>query len=1053
MQERGERKVRPLKLTMQAFGPYAHKEVIDFTALGNRTMFVISGKTGSGKTTIFDGISYAIYGKASGEDRNGPELRSQFAKDSLLTEVQLEFKLRNKQYLIIRTPQQEKKKERGDGYRTIGATAELYVFDEAGEKKVIASSIRDVDEKIKEIIQIDSNQFRQILMIPQGEFRKLLTSDSKEKEAILQKLFHTEMYKRVEEKLKEQALTLKKSVEQQLFRRANKLSHIKSIYNEALQHALKETPENDIVLLPLLGQEIKLMESQLQEMRQALKEKSSERDQVKQQLFEGENILKQMELRDALGRRKEELFAKQNEYKEKEKIVQLAQKADLLTKQEEICHHLKRQIDKSEESFVAGEKRLGDAKRGFELSEQQFKEAEQKEPARKQLIEHLSYLKTIQQNVELFAEKEKNFLALSHNLKEGETEKIVLLDKQKKLEDMLTQLQEERKQLDRDQLTFLTNKERLSNVQHLIEKIEKYKLVSQKIGGLVVALENREKEMKNVQLRYEDSLNLLEKLQRDSHAAKAYILAEALKTDAPCPVCGSTHHPQLASKSDGVLVGEEDLKAAKADIEKLEQEKLNKENAFMKLSTEKTFLEEEKKNWINEIQQSIDYFSSQTADACYEQATKDAARMKEEQRILEESIKELPKVEESLRNVEGDIQNIKIQQEKMNETVQKLSVLFAEQQAEIANIKKAIPEELRDVHRYKEVIRREQQELTSLENAFKEAQKTLEKAKELWQIETTKQEELNLRIQELKDQLKQERTIFLENMKQQGFDTYRLFMEAKLPEVEIEGLIKNVQAYREEYRSVSDRYQDLYEMLKHTEKPAIDLLKIELAKLDECLQNLQQEQTNLLINIKENKQINEEVVSLNHEIKELEEQYKLLGNLYDITRGQNTYRITFERFVLAAFLDDILQEANSRLLKMTSGRYQLVRKVDRSKGNVQSGLELLVFDQYTGQERHVKTLSGGESFKAALSLALGLADVVQNYAGGVSLETMFIDEGFGTLDPESLDQAIETLMDIQSTGRLVGIISHVPEIKERMEVRLEVIASQTGSTTEFHFLT
>lgn len=194
------------------------------------------------------------------------------------------------------------------------------------------------------------------------------------------------------------------------------------------------------------------------------------------------------------------------------------------------------------------------------------------------------------------------------------------------------------------------------------------------------------------------------------------------------------------------------------------------------------------------------------------------------------------------------------------------------------------------------------------------------------------------------------------------------------------------------------------------------------------------------------------MTNINEEIKVLEERYKIIGHLYDISRGQNTYRITFERYVLAAFLDDILREANIRLAKMTSGRYQLLRKTDRSKGNVQSGLELLVFDQYTGRERHVKTLSGGESFKAALSLALGLADVVQTYAGGVSLETMFIDEGFGMLDPESLDQAIEALIDIQNSGRLVGIISHVPELKERIDARLEVIATQSGSTTEFQFV-
>lgn len=208
----------------------------------------------------------------------------------------------------------------------------------------------------------------------------------------------------------------------------------------------------------------------------------------------------------------------------------------------------------------------------------------------------------------------------------------------------------------------------------------------------------------------------------------------------------------------------------------------------------------------------------------------------------------------------------------------------------------------------------------------------------------------------------------------------------------------------------------------------------------------------MISHTQENKKIHVRVVEINASIKELEEAYQTVGHLADIARGQNANRLTFERYVLASFLEDILNVANDRLIKMTAGRYNLIRKTDRSKGNIQSGLELLVFDQYTGQERHVKTLSGGESFKASLALALGLADVVQQYAGGVSLETMFIDEGFGTLDPESLDHAIEALMDIQSSGRLVGLISHVPELKERIDARLEVISSQNGSRTEFQFM-
>lgn len=289
-------------------------------------------------------------------------------------------------------------------------------------------------------------------------------------------------------------------------------------------------------------------------------------------------------------------------------------------------------------------------------------------------------------------------------------------------------------------------------------------------------------------------------------------------------------------------------------------------------------------------------------------------------------------------------------------------------------------------------------------------------------------------------------------MTKQGFPTYRSYSDSKLLEKEVEKLKASVQAYREECRSVSDRLRDLEETLKDITIPNTEDLQNKLKTIIEEADKLQEEHTNMLIKQKENKEIYNQVIAINRQVKDLENQYKLVGHLYDISRGQNAQRITFERYVLASFLDEILLQANSRLNKMTSGRYQLVRKSDRSKGNVQSGLELLVFDQYTGQERHVKTLSGGESFKASLALALGLCDVVQNFAGGISLETMFIDEGFGTLDPESLDQAIETLMDIQNSGRLVGVISHVPELKDRMEIRLEVIAGQTGSTTRFEYL-
>ncbi|MEH7108659.1 AAA family ATPase, partial [Bacillus sp. JJ1764] len=338
--------MRPLRLTMKAFGPYAETETIDFTKLGNRTMFVISGKTGSGKTTIFDAISYAIYGKASGEDRNGPELRSQFAKDDILTEVSLDFSLRNKVYSITRFPQQLKKKDKGEGYTQIGAKAELYVW-EGNEKRLLATKINDIEEKIKEIMLIDANQFRQILMIPQGEFRKLLTSDSKDKEVILQRLFHTQLYKLVEERLKEESSELKRAVDDKVQLRNEAIHRIKALTNEELQKYLEEGSENNRLILPLLLLEIEGMGNLLREKDMKLKEKTLFQDQVKTRLVEAEEIIKSLQKREELTALKTQLVAQANLFLEKEQQVQRAQKAALLESKEETCHRLKRDVDQA----------------------------------------------------------------------------------------------------------------------------------------------------------------------------------------------------------------------------------------------------------------------------------------------------------------------------------------------------------------------------------------------------------------------------------------------------------------------------------------------------------------------------------------------------------------------------------------------------------------------------------------------------------------------------------------------------------------------------------
>lgn len=1045
--------MRPLKLTMQAFGPYAHKEVIDFTVLGNRTMFVISGKTGSGKTTIFDGISYAIYGKASGEDRNGPELRSQFAEDSLLTEVSFEFKLKEKRYLIIRSPQQEKKKERGDGFTTIGAKAELFTFDEDGKELLVASSVRDVDEKVKEIMQIDSNQFRQILMIPQGEFRRLLTSDSKEKENILQRLFHTEMYKRIEERLKEQAQGLKKEVEQKTLLRNNALTKIAAVFHKDLIALIEQGSDNDVAILPLLEQEIELMDEEINKLQTNLEHKNKERDVIRQHLYEAESILKQMKLKEDLSARLKELESQKKDYTETETKIDLAQKAALLAQQEEICHHLKRQIDdsKAEEKLLRSTLETIQAK--LIEAEQQYKEEVEKEEERKQLANYLVELKNMEKDVLQYAEVEGELLQLKQSM-ETHASQQETLQKQRKEKEITIQTYKERiKQLDGMKEMLLENKDKIRNLQSILERINDYMEVTDTSMKRKVDAKTKKQMLDNVVKRLEDAKALVENLENKWITNQSVMLATSLKTDEACPVCGSVHHPDPATNllHDDDF-SEEDRKSAKKDLEMIEKEKTVAETAWLEANTQWKWLAEDAQNKLKKV---FDIYPSFTEDDCSVVANTIQSQLQElslEQKKLAMQTAEMEKIKQSLTDVEVQLQEVHAQLDKIAEGMAKTSIAYTEQNTTLKKMKETIPSDLRELSKYKKVWQESSLRLEKMEARFKLAQEKLQSTKEKWQKESVRLESLEKQIKQLSDNLQVEREIFLDRMVKQGFPTYRGYAESKLQDQEVEKLKAAVQAYREECRSVSDRLQDLEEALKDITVPNMEELQKQLSLIVEEANRFQQEHTNMLIKQKDNKEIQDQVVEINKKVKELENQFKLVGHLYDISRGQNSQRITFERYVLASFLDEILLQANSRLKKMTSGRYKLVRKSDRSKGNVQSGLELLVFDQYTGQERHVKTLSGGESFKAALSLALGLSDVVQNFAGGISLETMFIDEGFGTLDPESLDQAIETLMDIQNSGRLVGVISHVPELKDRMEVRLEVIAGQTGSTTRFEYI-
>ncbi|PLR94118.1 AAA family ATPase [Bacillus sp. T33-2] len=1044
--------MKPLKLTMQAFGPYAGTETIDFSQLENRTMFVISGKTGSGKTTIFDAISYAIYGKASGEDRNGPDLRSQFAGNDLLTEVSLEFSLRQKSYRITRSPQQHKKKERGDGLTSIGAKAELYMLNEYGEHQLLAANIRDVDEKIKDIMIIDSNQFRQILMIPQNEFRKLLTSDSKDKEAILQRLFHTEIYKRVEEKLKEEAAELKKSVDRQVEERDQAIRKIHAIDNEELISYVEAGSVNDALILPLLKQELLSMDGKLDELNVDRSKRQEERDILQKQIFEAESTLKQLNTMEELRLKKEELQGKKDIYQAKEQETDLAKKAALLASQEELCHRLKRDLDDLNRQLAGITRNIDGLASKLAVCERELQQQIDREPERKQAAEDVNRLEHIKADVQALAGVEKETAHLLSALNKGNSEKKLMEANLEAVEKQVKELQSEKEEAEKAQIAFLENERMAEKLEAELEGLDKLKIHNKRYQLALEAYKTRKREFDNAEARLMDGKALVQELEQKWLHSQAAVLASSLRSGDACPVCGSEHHPNPAYGTSDGMPTEADLKAAREQAARLEKEKATTEKAWIESEAAVSALHESSAELISTIHKLRPEFELEQLDATVVLLKENLSELLAVQKTVlhkkersEPIKKELASLDVSKDRLQKEI---KLLDEKLNE----LTIQYTERNTTLARMTGSIPEELRSIEKFERQLDIATSCLKDMDWQLEQARQNHQNAKEALGSEKARLETVQNHVKETDSKLAAERETFKNNMLSQGFENYQSYQGSKKSSAEIARLETEIREYREELRSVTDRFEELSRLLSGVKKPDLDGLKKNFLELTEKIRKADEQYQDLSIKKRDNEHILQTVETINEQMKALEERYKLIGHLYEISKGQNTYRITFERFVLAAFLDDILAEANVRLSKMTGGRYSLLRKTDRSKGNVQSGLELLVADQYTGQERHVKTLSGGESFKASLSLALGLADVVQNYAGGVSLETMFIDEGFGTLDPESLDQAIEALIDIQSSGRLVGIISHVPELKERIDARLEVTSTQSGSKTAFHLL-
>ena len=1041
--------MRPIKLTISAFGPYASKQVIDFEELKGRNIFVISGKTGAGKTTIFDAISYALYGEASGESRETDSLRSHFADDNTETYVELEFELRGEKYTVNRVPKQKKKKARGEGYTEKSADATLTLPD----GKVI-TKVKNVTDKIIEILGITREQFKQIVMLAQGEFKKLLLADSVEREGIFRKIFNTYDFEKIQAELKDKAANLSKNRTKSKHEMEINLKNIKGEHDIVIDEyvdfplvieKLKDLLERDNNIYKTLNEEGKEVDNNLQV-----------KNQEKAIIETNNNLLKEKEI---ITKALEELLSKEDEYKNKSKTIIDGKNAKEVKYIEDKLIETTKKLTKREEDYNLSLKNIDSLKLKQEEANKLLQIEESKECDREKLSVEINNLNKLEEKIiELDSLNNK----VMHLKQSAENSKLQIINNKKETEELKKSKEEKELQL-KDIATLETKKVELESdikaKNKTLDEVRELFKVIRSFQNTYIEHNNKAKEYKEFEVEYKKVKENYEKMDDLYKKEQAGILASKLQENEPCPVCGSTNHPNKATIKENLKIPtKEELKVAKENLDKLEKENLEKINNLTTLNSNKTTYLEQVNNHLSMLSATLNIdktFNSETAKVVKNLGTELKSvidKLKDELLKVIDKISLKEKIEKELNLITTTINEREQSLIKLEECEKNYTTELTQNITKIDEYKKEIPENITDLKTLNNLIEVKTKELNISKEKLAKLRLENENLAKKLEGENSTSKEINKSIEELKLEIANNKANFNEAIKEQGFDNIQTYEDAKLQISMVESLEKEVENYNSELKLTKAKQEDIINKTK-------DIVFMDITTIDDEIRSIQNNKKELESKLRElhaiivgNKTILKNVENLNIEFKEIEEEYKVLGELADLANGKKAPYISFERYILASYFEDIIEAANIRLEKMTGDRFSLIRKTSKSKGAGQKGLELEIYDNYTDSSRDVSSLSGGESFKASLSLALGLSDIVQSNAGGVSLDTMFVDEGFGTLDPQSLDNAIDSLLELQRGGRLVGIISHVEELKERIDAKLEVTSTSKGSKVEFNIL-
>lgn len=988
--------MKPLKLTMKGFGPYKSETEIDFEKLLKSSVFLITGPTGSGKSTILDAFTYALFGKSSSLYKDKKDMISDFASPKEDSYVELEFSLRSGIYGIKRYLNSQKTEN----------SISLWKM-ERNEKKFFGyKKSKDFDEEIKKIMGLNAEQFTQIMILPQNQFQKFLFSDSNQKEEILKKLFKTEIYEKMEEKLKERL----KEITQKIQEVKNKIETVLQASSSDDLAEIKSKKENQIKekekiekKLLILNENLKKAEENYRKDLEAFKDfKEYEKTESE---FSKMNLLKK-------------------EYDKKKEILSRAVEAQKISNiSERFLNSKKEFLDKEKEIKEISE-RFRICKKNKDIALKEYEKIEELKEKKKKTDNSISYMEKQRPKIEELKDLKDKIKKIDLDILKISNELNDAINRKDKLKTDIEKREKRKKEIAKSQSEYEKLKKIYEEYAELSEKKQVFDKLKMEFREIDEELEKKKDEEGKLQSEFEKI-----KLEREwaaKNLEKSIIsnLALSLKEGYPCPVCGSTHHPlkaksdtdkkitislfEIDKKNDEIL---KKLSSVGKEISELEK---TKSKIQAKIETLKEFVEKLKKEEFSQIDSKF----------------KKTKENMEEFKVLEKETEKLKKEHENL------IEKIDWIKERKNE----LLTIKSNLSVKIDQIDKDIGMSV-DIFAEKLEILKNQSSSLSLK--IEEIEEKAKKAEKDYEAVKKEKEKAETELEKRKENLIGAKNNFESKLKEKGFKNMDDYSSALMEEKKYKEIDRDLKEFEKNYEIINNKLKTLKGKIEGVKKPDISESEKKKKIAEEEKINAERNLAKMEKSIEENDKYIQMIESALKELSGWEAEYELYKKLSDMVSGFNPHRLSLQRYVLSAFFEEVLYYASKRFYDITS-RFELKRKKDGDKRQA-LGLDIHVLDTYTSQLRDVYTLSGGETFLASFSLALGLSDVVQSYSGGISMESVFIDEGFGSLDSSLLDECLKVIENLSKNGRVVGVISHVDEIKNRINSKIEVIPSKQGS--------